>query len=141
MPKGSEYEDLPSMSETVAIMSSESQSVFLMSAMNGGSRPLDKDQLRKKANRQLGGEILGGNETERNGYKGIKGMLDGSIFLPRMQVEVFHVDERFVIIGCAPASMGADPSMKVDRALETAEQDIFYGSFKIGPKPSGFSFF
>ena len=141
MPKGAELEDLPSVSEISATMSSESQSVYLLGAMNGGKRPLDKDQMRKKAERQLGGEILGGNETERNGYKGIKGMLDGSIFLPRMMVEVFHVEERFVIIGCAPASLGADPSMPVDRQLEAAEQKIFYESFKVGPKPSGWSFF
>ncbi len=137
MPKGSGWDKLPSVIESAAVMSDGSGSVYFLGAMNGGKRPLDKDQMRKKAERQLGGEILGGNETERNGYKGIKGMLDGSIFLPRMMVEVFHVEERFVIIGCAPASLGADPSADVDRALETAEQEIFYGSFKIGPKPSG----
>lgn len=137
MPKGSEWDKLPSVIESGAVRSDGSGSVYFLGAMNGGKRPLDKDQMRKKAERQLGGEILGGNETERNGYKGIKGILDGSIFLPRMMVEVFHVEERFVIVGCAPASMGADPSANVDRGLETAEQDIFYGSFKIGPKPSG----
>ncbi len=137
MPKGQDWDSLPSMIESVAIESSESGSVYFMGAMNGGKRPMDKDQMRKKAERQLGGEILGGNEMERNGYNGIKGMLDGSIFLPRMQVEVFHVEERFVILGCAPASMGADPSMEFDRGLEQAEQKIFYGSFKVGPKPSG----
>ena len=66
-----------------------------------------------------------------------KGMLDGSIFLPRMKVEIYFQDERFVILGCAPASMGADPSAAVDRQTEAAEEEIFYSSFKIGPKPSG----
>ena len=64
-------------------------------------------------------------------------MLDGSLFLPRMKVEIFHEDERFVIVGCAPKSMGADPSVPVNRALEGEEEGIFYGSFKVGPKPSG----
>jgi hypothetical protein len=137
MPKGMDWDNLPSLIESMAIESSESGSVYFMGAMDGGNRPLDKDQMRKKAERQLGGEILGGQEMERNGYKGIKGILDGSIFLPRMMVEVFHVEERFVILGCAPRSLGADPSVQVDRQLEQAEQKIFYGSFKVGPKPSG----
>lgn len=137
MPKGSGWDKLPSVVESNAVLSDGSGSVYFLGAMNGGKRPLDKDQMRKKAERQLGGEILGGIEMERNGYKGIKGMLDGSIFLPRMKVEVFHHDERFVIIGCAPASMGADPSADVDRKLEGEEEEIFYKSFKIGPKPSG----
>ncbi|TWU46212.1 hypothetical protein Poly51_56080 [Rubripirellula tenax] len=138
MPKGSAYDNLPSVIDCKAVSTFESQSTYFLGAMNGGKRPLDKDQMRKKAERQLGGEILGGQEMERNGYKGIKGVLDGSIFLPRMQVEVFHVDERFCILGCAPKSMGADPSVPVDRALEAEEQEVFYKSFTIGPIPSGF---
>ncbi|MFK8111016.1 MAG: hypothetical protein AB8B91_02375 [Rubripirellula sp.] len=142
MPKGSEMDpkSLPSMIECAATESAASGSTFFMGAMDGGTRPLDGDQMRKKAGRQLGGEILGGTDMTRNGYPGIKGMLDGSLFLPRMQVEAFHVDGRFVILGCAPLSMGADPSvqMQVDRGLEAAEQEIFYGSFKVGAKPSGF---
>lgn len=137
MPKGIDYDDLPSSSESAAVRSDGSGSVFMLCAMNGGIRPLDKDQMIKKAERQLGGDILGGTETERNGYKGYKGMLDGSIFLPRMKVEVFHVDERFVIIGSAPYSMGADPSVPVNRQLEAEEEDVFFGSFKVGEKPSG----
>jgi hypothetical protein len=137
MPKGFDYPDLPSNSEVAAVESEASGSVYLLAAMNGGSRPLDQDQMIKKARRQLGGDILGGTEMERNGYKGYKGMLDGSLFLPRMMVEIFHVDERFVIVGCAPKSMGADPSVEVDRAKEGEEQAVFYGSFKVGPKPSG----
>ncbi len=137
MPKGPDYDNLPSVIECMAVRTEASESVYFMGAMDGGSRPLDKDQMRKKAERQLGGEILGGQEMERNGYKGIKGVLDGSIFLPRMMVEVFFVDERFCILGCAPKSFGADPSVTVDRKLETEEQEIFYGSFKVGPKPGG----
>jgi hypothetical protein len=137
MPKGFDFKDLPSSSEVVAVESDESGSVYLMAAMNGGTRALEKDQMIKKAERQLGGDILGGTDTERNRYKGYQGMLDGSIFLPRMKVEVFHVEERFVILGCAPRSMGADPSVPVNRQLEAEEEGIFYGSFKVGPKPSG----
>ncbi len=137
MPKGFDYKDLPSSSEVVAVESDESGSVYMMAAMNGGKRPLEQDQMIKKAERQLGGDILGGTDTERNGYKGYQGMLDGSVFLPRMKVEVFFIDERFVILGCAPRSMGADPSVQVNRQLEAEEEKIFYGSFKVGPKPSG----
>lgn len=137
MPKGFEFKDLPSSSEVVAIESEGSGSVFVMAAMNGGRRELEKDQMIKKAERQLGGDILGGNPIERNGYNGYQGMLDGSIFLPRMQVEIFHVDERFVILGWAPKSMGADPSVPVDRKLEAEEEEIFHGSFKVGERPSG----
>ena len=137
MPKGFDFRDLPSSSEVSAVESDGSGSVYLLAAMNGGKRPLEQDQMIKKAERQLGGDILGGTDVERNGYKGYQGMLDGSIFLPRMKVEIFHIDERFVILGCAPRSMGADPSVQVDRQLEAEEEGIFYGSFKIGPRPSG----
>ncbi|TWU47081.1 hypothetical protein [Rubripirellula reticaptiva] len=138
MPKGDEFDNLPSVIDCMAVTTDKSRSVFFFGAMNGGSLPLDNEQMRKKAGRQLGGEILGGNDTERNGYKGIKGILDGSIFLPRMMVEVYHIDERFCILGSAPASFGADPSAEVDRALEAEEQKVFYDSFKVGAKPAGF---
>lgn len=137
MPEGVELDEVPSAIESRAVMSNASESVYYLGAMDGGKREIDHQQMRKKASRMLGGDILGGTPMERNGYQGIKGMLDGSLFLPRMQVEIFHIDERFVIIGCAPASMGADPSVKIDRQLEAAEQEIFYDSFKIGPKPGG----
>ena len=74
----------------------------------------------KKAEKQLGGDILGGTDTERNGYKGYQGMLDGSIFLPRMKVEVFHVEERFVILGCAPRSMG--PPTRASRSTDNSRR-------------------
>lgn len=137
MPKGGEFGELPTVIEFKMVESDGSGSVYFLGAMNGGSRPIDKDQMRKKAEKQLGGEILGGNETERNGYKGIKGILDGSLFIPRMQVEVYHIEERFCIIGVAPNSMGADSSANVNRGLEREEETIFYESFKIGPKPAG----
>ncbi len=137
VPKGDDLGEVPSAIESRAILSSGSGSVYYLGAMNGGKLEIDNEQMRKKASRMLGGDVLGGQDTERNGYKGIKGMLDGSVFLPRMQVEIYHVNEIFAIIGCAPASMGADPSVPVDRALETEEQDIFYKSFKIGSPPGG----
>ncbi len=138
VPKGQEFDRLPSAINCTAVNTDKSESVYFFGAMNGGSLPLDKDQLRKKAERQLGGEILGGNETERNGYTGIEGVLDGSVFLPRMKVEVYHVDERFCILGCAPKSFGADPSVQVDRGLESEEQKVFYESFKVNAKPASF---
>lgn len=137
MPKGNDYDNLPSAIECLAMETNESNSVYFLGAMNGGTLALDADQMKKKAGRQLGGEILGGQPVKRNGYEGIKGILDGSIFLPRMKVEIYHVDERFVILGCAPRSMSVDPT-GANSALEAEEQKVFYDSFKIGPKPAGF---
>lgn len=137
MPKGRDYDNLPSAIECLAMETDKSNSVYFLGAMNGGKLALDTDQMKKKAGRQLGGEILGGQPVKRNGYEGIKGILDGSIFVPRMMVEIYHVDERFVILGCAPRSMSVDPS-GANSGLEAEEQKVFYDSFKIGPKPSGF---
>jgi hypothetical protein len=144
LPKGENLADLRTVigSDCTMVQSGESGSYFFFGAMDGGSREIDADQMKKKAGRQLGGEILGGTPTERNGYQGIKGKLDGSLFVPNMMVEIYHVQERFVILGCAPASFEADPTVQfaVDRKLEEEEQNVFYKSFKVGPKPSGWLF-
>jgi phage FluMu protein Com len=133
MPKGFELGQLKTAADVKAIESDQSGAVFYFAAMNGGTRPLDKDQMRKKAERLMGGDVLGSAETERNGYKGIKGVLATSIMLPeKMQVEIYHVEERFVIIGVGTADATLPPA-----GAEAAERKIFYGSFKIGPKPSG----
>jgi hypothetical protein len=142
LPKGENTADLRSVIDCTMVQSAESGSVFFFGAMDGGTLEIDADQMKKKAARQLSGEILGGTPTTRNKYEGIKGKLDGSLFVPNMMVEIFHVDGRFVILGCAPASFEADPTvqMAVDRVLEQEEQDIFYKSFKVGPAPSGWLF-
>ena len=142
LPKGENLADLRTVIECTMVQSADSGSYFFFGAMDGGTRETDADQMKKKAGRQLGGEILGGTPTERNGYEGIKGKLDGSLFVPNMMVEIYHVDARFVVLGCAPASLGADPSvqMSIDRGLEQEEQDVFYKSFKVGPQPSGWLF-
>lgn len=129
-------------SECTAVESSASGSFFFFGAMDGGTSPLDEDQMKKKAGKQLGGDILGGSPTERNGYKGIEGKLDGSQFVQNMIVEIYHADGQFVILGCAPAGFEADPSeqMGVDIELVLAEQKKFHDSFRIGPAPSGWLF-
>lgn len=133
LPSGDDFNKLPSMIECVAVKSSQTGTDFFFGAMNGGKREIDAEQMRKKAGRQLGGEILGKIETKRNGYSGIKGILDGSIFLPRMQVEIYHVDQRFVVIGTAtPAFVTGIPSRS---PLEKEEQEIFFKSLKVGPMP------
>lgn len=146
LPKGEDRNTLKGVNiigdDCTVVRSSASGSVFFFGAMHGGTRELDAEQMRKKAGRQLGGEILGGTPVTRKNYEGIKGKLDGSLFIPNMMVEVYHVDKRFVILGCAPASMGADPSvqMNIDRKAEQEEQDVFYDSFEVGPEPSGWLF-
>ena len=139
LPKGEAYGDLSTAIDYTMVESQATGSVFFFGAMNGGVREIDEVQMRKKAGRQLGGEFLGGTATTRNNYKGIKGKLDGSLFVPNMMVEAYHHDGRFVIIGVAPAGFEADPSvqMRVDHNAVQAEQEAFYKSFKIGPMPSG----
>ena len=132
-PNGESYSELPSSIECVAVKSSQTGTDFFFGAMNGGKRPIDNDQMKKKAGRQLGGEILVNGEAKRNGYSGIKGILDGSIFLPRMQVEIYHVDERFVVIGCATSYFVT--GVPSNNPLEKEEQDIFYKSLKVGSMP------
>lgn len=144
MPAGSwEEGKIPSAIDSEVIRSEATGSVFLLAAMDGGSQPIDNTQMRKKASRSLGGDILGGTDTERNGYKGIKGVLDQSVFLPRMSVEVFHHDGRFVIIGHASASemraaSGGEATVAGGGPDEQKEAETFYNSFKIGPPKTGF---
>ncbi len=128
--------------DLTVVESSATGSYFFFGAMDGGTREIDNEQMRKKASRQLGGDFLGGTPSKRNGYEGIKGKLDGSLFVPNMMVEAYHIDGRFIIIGCAPASFESDPTVQfaVNRQLEAEEQKVFYDSFKVGPKPSGWLF-
>jgi len=121
-------------------MSDATSSVFVLAVMDGGSQPIDDEQMRKKASRSLGGDILGGQPVERNGYKGIKGVLDGSLFLPRMNLEIFHHDGRFAIIGYV---FGSEMRARGGEATfvsadEQKEAEVFLNSFKIGPPQGGF---
>ncbi len=128
--------------DCTVVESTATGSYYFFGAMDGGTREIDNEQMRKKASRQLGGDFLGGTPSERNGYKGIKGRLDGSLFVPNMMLEAYHVEGRFIIIGYLAASMDADPAvqMELDRNLEREEQEVFFKSFKVGPKPSGWLF-
>ncbi len=145
VPKGEPEPGVDKLStgmERVGIRSSASGSFFFFGVMPGSTQELTDRQITKNAERQLRAGILGSTPVERNGYKGIKSKLDQSLFVPNMMIEIYVVDGRFVILGCAPASFEAstETQMTVDRKLEQAEQDVFYKSFKIGPKPSGWLF-
>ncbi len=129
MPDGDIYAEVPTSIESKIIQSSKTQSIYYFGAMDAGPAPLDDTQMRKKAEKLLGGDVLGGQPTQRNGYSGIKGMLSVCPFLPDMQVEIFLVDSRYVIIGCA-AEQGSDGS----------EQATFYNSFKVGANSGGWFF-
>ena len=142
MPKGSWGKDKPPSSiQSELVMSEATESVFLLAVMDGGLLPIDSIQMKKKASRALGGDILGGQDCERNGYKGIQGVVDGSLFVPRMSVEIFHHEGRFAIIGYVAGSAlqaaggGAATATGSD---EIKEAEVFYKSFKIGPPPGGF---
>ena len=140
MPKGSVDDDLPTAIDSVGVLTDKSQSYFFFGAMDGGTSELTVEQMRKKTEKLLGGDFLGPVETTRNGYKGIRGTLATSLYVPeRMQTEAFHHDGRFVVIGWAAGSMGAstEVQMSADRGAEAEESEVFYKSFKIGPKPSG----
>ncbi len=145
MPVGSRYEKMLKSDaiEAEAVSSGATGSVFLLAVMDAGSEPLTPDQMKKKAARALSGEVLGGTSTERNGYKGIKGILDGSASLPRLQLEIFQFEGRFAVIGNISGSEmqaqgGGDAVVVGGSAEEQKEAEVFYNSFKIGPPPSGF---
>ena len=144
MPKGSWGDKkLPTAIESEAVQSEATESVFFLGVMDGGSLPIDDLQMKKKASKLLGGEVLGGQPVERNGYKGIKGVLDGSLYLPRLSNEVFHHDGRFAIIGYAAGSAlraagGGDGAVAGGSPDEQKEAEVFYNSFKIGPPAGGF---
>lgn len=143
MPAGSSGDvKIPGAIDVEVVTSSATESMFLLAAMNGGTIPIEPPQMKKKTNNSLGGEMLGGTETERNGYKGIKGVQDQSPFVPRMSVEVFHHDGRFVIIGHITGSemrsAGGEAALGGNSAEEAKEVEVFYNSFKIGPPQGGF---
>jgi hypothetical protein len=143
MPAGSAGDaKIPGAIEAEIVTSDATESVFLLAAMDGGTIPIETLQMKKKTNNSLGGEMLGGTDTVRNGYKGIKGVQDQSPFLPRMSVEVFHHDGRFVIIGHVTGSemraAGGGTAVGSNLAEEAKEVEVFYNSFKIGPPKGGF---
>ena len=143
MPAGtSEDVKIPGAIDVEMVRSAATESMFLLAAMDGGALPLEPLQMKKKTSNSLGGEMLGGTETERNGYKGIKGVQDQSPFVPRMSVETFHHDGRFVIIGHITGSQmrsaGGEAVLGGNSAEEAKEVETFYNSFKIGPPKKGF---
>ncbi|TWT80992.1 hypothetical protein CA13_24390 [Planctomycetes bacterium CA13] len=141
MPNGSESDPQLRVGKSVIVQSSTTGSMYFFKASTGSKAELDVKQLTNRTKRELVGDLLGVSETTRNGYKGIKGTLATSFYFSgmNMPVEVFNVDGRFVIIGCVPASMGADveTQMSIDRGAEAAEQEVFYDSFTIGSNSGG----
>ncbi|WP_236621962.1 hypothetical protein [Novipirellula maiorica] len=143
MPEGSVYREMPpGAMESKVIESAKTGSIFFFGAMYNGKMELDKDQMRKKATRFVAGDVLGGSPTQRNGYQGIKGRVSVSAMLPDMTIEAYLVDERYILIGSQPASMGADveTQMSIDRAAENEEQKIFFDSLTVGAKSGGLFF-
>lgn len=132
MPSGADYDNLPNGIESVATETAQSKSIYLIGAIDDGSASMSADQMKSKAVEAFGGEIRGGEPFQRNGHEGVKGVLDGSIYVPRMLIELYHVNGRLVILGCAPRSMSVDPA-SADATLEAAEQQVFYDNFKIQP--------
>ncbi|GAA5507765.1 hypothetical protein [Novipirellula caenicola] len=143
MPEGEVYREMPpGAMESKVIESAKTGSIFFFGAMYNGKMELDKEQMRKKAMRFVAGDVLGGSPTERNGYQGIKGRVSVSAMLPDMTIEAYLVDERYILIGSLPASMGADveTQMSIDRAAENEEQTIFFDSLTVGAKSGGLFF-
>ena len=138
MPNGDLYREMPpGAMESKVVQSSKTGSIFFFGAMDNGKMALDNEQMRKKAMR-----FVAGTPTERNGYQGIKGRVSVSSMLPDMMIEAYVVDERYILIGSQPASMGADveTQMSIDRAAESEEQSTFFDSLKVGPKSGGIFF-
>ncbi len=143
MPDGEVFREMPpGAMESKVVRSDKTGSIFFFGAMDNGKMELDDEQMRKKAKRFVAGDVLGGTPTERNGYKGIKGRVSVSAMLPDMTIEAYLADERYILIGSQPASMGADveTQMSIDRAAENEEQKIFFDSLKVGPKSGGLFF-
>lgn len=138
LPKGSSAsEELRTVMDFKAVLSNETRSYYFYGVMDGGSSPFEDDVLRKKIRGQLKGDFLGGTPTQRNGYNGIKGVIDQSLFVPRMRCETFQVDGRICVLGVAPYSDGAEPGTPVDRGAEQKEMNTFYDSFKVGAPGGG----
>lgn len=138
LPKGeSTSEELRTVMEFKAVLSNETRSYYFYGVMDGGSSPFEDEVLRKKIRSQFKGDYLGGTPTQRNGYSGIKGPIDQSLFVPRMQCETFQVDGRICVLGVAPFSANVEPGAPVDRAAEQKEINTFYDSFKVGAPGGG----
>ena len=138
LPKGeSRTEDLRTVLDFKAVLSNETRSYYFYGVMDGGSTPFEDEVLRKKIRGQLKGDFLGGTPTQRNGYSGIKGVIDQSLSVPRMRCETFQVDGRICVLGVAPYSDNVEPGTPVDRAAEQKEMNTFHDSFKVGAPGGG----
>ncbi|MFG0289131.1 MAG: hypothetical protein ACF8CQ_13195 [Rhodopirellula sp. JB044] len=140
MPQGRAVsEGINTVLEYKAVESTKTESYFFFGSMPETAKEVEPERLRKRIAAQLKGGYIGGTQWQRNGYGGIKGRVDQSPFVSDMQVETFHVDGRIFVVGYAPFSMGADPSvqMSVDRGAENEEIKTYQDSFTVGPKPKG----
>jgi hypothetical protein len=136
MPDGEKLTELPPGLTCEAVLT-PAGTVFLLAATSRGGTVLDDQKLKDKAIRLLSAGIIGGNPCERNGYKGNKFVLDQSLLLPDMDIEIYQIDGRFIVIGVARQSLGSGDSFVVGQSAEPEKQTVFFDAFKIGPKPSG----
>lgn len=134
MPVGSELERYPSSIECKANMTPMGN-VFMLASTAGGGKPLEINKLTQKIRRLLGGGVLAGAVCERSGVSGHKGVLDQSIFFPKLHIEMFQDEGRTIVIGVSAGANTDAFGMNAD--AEPEKQKVFYDSFKIGPKPAG----
>ncbi len=135
MPDGEELLELPPALTCEGVLT-PAGTVFFLASTAGNNTVVEGEKLQQKATRLLGGGIIGGSPCERNGYKGNKFVLDQCLRLPDMNIEVYQIEGRFIVIGVSKESLGDGGSFVVGQSSEPEKQTVFFDSFKIGPKPS-----
>ena len=136
LPDGDPVTKLPPDREFEAVEDFDTGNYFILCVEKSFGKEPDKlniTGMKKHAARMVGGEVLGGAEMERNGYKGIKGMLDQSLFVPKMQVEIFDIDGRFIVLGYSTEQMRAggapngEAAKQIDTVLDSLQINKYSG--------------
>ncbi len=135
MPDGEELLELPQALTCKGVLT-PAGTVFFLASTAGNNTVVEGEKLQQKATRLLGGGIIGGSPCERNGYTGNKFVLDQCLRLPDMNIEVYQIEGRFIVIGVSKESLGEGGSFVVGQSSEPEKQTVFFDSLTIGPKPS-----
>ena len=136
LPIGQEIPVHGSAWETRAIQTASGTVYFV--GVTPSTNVREGQKLQRRMDTFMSGGFLQAGIASRNGYEGIRGRLDQCIYLPNMNLEVYQLDGRFVVIGVSSGgSTDAAGNTVVGGSVEPENETTFYDSLTIGPQPSG----
>ena len=133
LPDGEELETKPSSMDSKLIITPMGTSFFFGSTQ-AENKEMEDDKLKRRVDTLLASGVIIAGQCERGGVKGKKCILDQSLFLPRMDAEIYQDSGRIIVIGVSSGGGGYGNTV-VGQVSEPELQKQFFDSFTVGPAP------